>query len=60
MKFNEQQAKNEPKRAKHQPKCTFQTAYMIHGPAPPLKVFQIEPVVDAHCELSELHVVFEC
>ena len=27
---------NEPKLAKNKPKCTFQTAYMIHGPAPPL------------------------
>ena len=34
-KFNEKRTPNEPKRAKHQPKCSFQTAYMIHGPAPP-------------------------
>ena len=33
--FKERLAKNEPKRAKYQPKCTFQTAYMIHAPAPP-------------------------
>ena len=30
-----ERAKNKPKRAKHMPTCTFQTAYMKHGPTPP-------------------------
>ena len=49
MKFKEQQPKqikNVPKRAKHQPKCMVQTAYMIHAPTP-FKDWSLEREEDA-------------